>query len=115
MAHGGSREGSGRQSKATKYAGTINRAERKIADKLPSIIDRMFELADGVTVQVVDMDGGVNIYTKPPDYKACAYLIDRILGKVTERKEIKATVDTGFVIDLSDDPNQSQPEDTASI
>jgi hypothetical protein len=78
---GGPRPGAGRPSKAVKFAGTIARAERQIADRLPQIIDRMLELADGVTVSETGRDGEVRIYTRPPDFKAAAYLIDRIAGK----------------------------------
>ncbi|WZP01209.1 hypothetical protein EP7_005653 (plasmid) [Isosphaeraceae bacterium EP7] len=78
---GGSRPGAGRPPKAEKFAGTIAKSERKIADRLPSIIDRMFELADGVVVAEAGKDGEVRVYTRPPDFKAGAYLIDRILGK----------------------------------
>jgi len=110
--NGGARPGSGRKAKADKFAGTIARAERKIADRLPSIIDNMFELADGVTVQETDQDGSVRVYTRPPDYKACAYLIDRILGKTKEHKEVQATIVHDYeCVDLSDDPYQAQPED----
>lgn len=48
----------------------------------------MFELGNGVAVQEIDKDGSINVYTRPPDYKALAYLIDRIMGRPTERKEI---------------------------
>lgn len=110
--NGGARPGAGRKAKAEKFAGSISRAERKIADRLPTIIDRMFDLADGVTVQEVDEDGGIRVYTRPPDYKACAYLIDRILGKTKERKEVQASIVHDYVcVDLSDDPYQAQPED----
>jgi hypothetical protein len=47
----------------------------------------MMELATGVLVQDTDREGEEFIYQKPPDYKAIAYLVDRIMGKPTERKE----------------------------
>lgn len=88
MASGGKRPGAGRPAKKTKYAAPIARAEKRIVDKLPLLIDRMFELADGVAVQDIDNEGGVNVYIKPPDRQAAEYLINRIMGKPTERKEL---------------------------
>lgn len=78
--------GPGRPKKQDKHAGAIAKAEKRIVDKLPLLIDKMFELADGVTVQVVD-DGGATIYARPPDRGALVYLVDRIMGKPTERQE----------------------------
>jgi hypothetical protein len=52
---------------------------------LPGIVDRMLELADGVTVQEPGPDGEPRIYSRPPDRDAAKYLIDRILGRPTER------------------------------
>lgn len=101
---GGTRPGAGRKRKAEKFAGTIARVETEIArrlmsgkDGLPGVVDAMLELALGVAVQETDRETGeVNVYERPPDYKAAAYLIDRILGKPTERRELK-------VESLSDD------------
>ena len=86
---GGRRPGAGRPSKRTKHAGAITKAEKRIADRLPELIDNMLELAGGVTVQETDFDGGVKVYTRPPDFKANEYLINRIMGKPTERREIE--------------------------
>lgn len=78
----------GRPRKAEKHAGPITKAEKQIVDKLPHLIGKMLELADGVTVQGVDPESGATtVYTKPPDRQALIYLIDRIMGKPTERKE----------------------------
>lgn len=86
--HGGKRAGAGRKPKAEKYERPINRAEKQIVDRLPEIVQAQIDLALGVTVHEVDDDsGGVNIYQKPPDHKAGAYLIDRILGKPTTKVE----------------------------
>jgi len=79
----------GRPRKAEKFAGPIADAEQQIADRLPDLIDRMFELADGVEVQEVDKKtGATKVYSRPPDRDAIRYLVDRILGKPTERQEI---------------------------
>jgi hypothetical protein len=87
MAAGGSRAGSGRKRKAEKHATAIARAEKRITDRLPSLIDNLFILADGVTIQETTKEGDVVTYTNPPDRSANEYLINRIMGKPTERKE----------------------------
>jgi hypothetical protein len=80
--------GPGRPKKADKYKGKIERAEKQIADRLPDLIDNLFELANGVLVAEVNpVTGETNVYRKPPDYKANEYLINRIMGKPTERLE----------------------------
>lgn len=90
---GGARPGAGRKKKEVKFAGVIADAEKKIADRLPDVIFSMFELAAGVTVQETTKKGEEVIYTRAPDYRACAYLIDRILGKPTEPIEIDDVTD----------------------
>jgi hypothetical protein len=84
--HGGSRAGSGRKRKHDKFGTAIQKAETRIADRLPELIDRMFELASGVWAEEQTLAGRI-VYQRPPDYKAASYLIDRIMGKPTERKE----------------------------
>lgn len=80
---------SGRPRKKDQHAGAIAKAEKRIADRLPLLIDKMLELASGVVVQEVDEgDGSVNVYTRPPDRQAAEYLINRIMGKPTERREV---------------------------
>ena len=85
---GGARPGAGRPRKRDVHGTAIVRAEKQIRDRLPERIDRMLVLAVGITVQEVDKDGAAVVFTRPPDYKAAAYLIDRIMGKPTERTEI---------------------------
>jgi hypothetical protein len=87
MPRGGFRANSGRPRKPDKYGGQIAAAEARIADRLCNLVDRAFELADGVTVQEETGDGGVRVYTRPPDYRAIAYLADRIMGRPVERFE----------------------------
>jgi len=86
--NGGARPGAGRKAKAEKFAGPIADAEKQIADRLPEIIDWMFELAEGVTVQESMPNGGTKTYTRPPDRQANEYLLNRIMGKPTEHHEI---------------------------
>ncbi len=85
--NGGARPGAGRKRKRDKNGTAIEQAERRIRDRLPEVIDAMFDLALGVTVEEVDDAGGVRVYRRPPNQKAAAYLIDRIMGKPTERQE----------------------------
>lgn len=86
--HGGARSGSGRKRKHDKHGTAIERAERQIRDRLPELIAHMFELASGVLVEETSVTGAPAVYQKPPDYRAAAYLIDRIMGKPTERREL---------------------------
>jgi CubicO group peptidase (beta-lactamase class C family) len=85
MPSGGARPGAGRPRKADAHARPIARAEKRIADKLPYLIDQMFELAAGVLVQEADGHGGTRIWDKPPDRAAIEYLLNRVMGKPTER------------------------------
>jgi hypothetical protein len=64
-----------------RFRAKIAAAEKRIADRLPELVDSMFELAEGVTVRETDADGSPRTYTRPPDFRAASYLIDRILGK----------------------------------
>ncbi len=87
--NGGARPGAGRKPKDEKFKIPIAKAEKKIADKLPMLIDKALELAEGVLVEdfnIVTMQ--TTVYQKPPDLGAIKYLVDRIMGKPTERKEI---------------------------
>lgn len=90
---GGKRAGAGRKPKAEKYATAINRAEKRIADRLPELVDRLFELAEGVRVEELSLDGKSNVYQRPPDFKAASYLLDRILGKPTQAVEAEVETD----------------------
>jgi hypothetical protein len=84
--NGGARPGAGRKPKDEKFKQPIAKAEKRIADRLPWLVDKMMELAEGVAVEKPGLAGPV-VYQLPPDYKAIAYLIDRVMGKPTERKE----------------------------
>jgi hypothetical protein len=86
--NGGARPGAGRKPKDEKFKQPIAKAEKRIADRLPELIDNMFVLANGVLVEEINIvTGKPQIYRKPPDRAANQYLIDRIMGKPTERKE----------------------------
>jgi len=119
--NGGARPGAGRKKTSDRNAGAVVKAEKKIRDRLPEVIDALFELAIGVTVEEVDGEGARTVYTKAPDAKAAIYLTDRIMGKPTERteNETDATVVIHVKRDRADYPepapgadgDPSQPED----
>lgn len=50
--HGGARPGAGRKAKADKFAPEIDAAERRIADRLPQILEKIEKLAAGGLVEV---------------------------------------------------------------
>ena len=85
---GGARPGAGRKRKSNKFEGQIKKAEGMIADRLPWLVDQAMELAEGVVVQERDKDGTPRIYQRPPDREAIKYLVDRIMGKPTERRDL---------------------------
>lgn len=88
MPRGGPRPGSGRPRKEVIYSSPIRDAEGKIRDRLPWIVDRLFELAEGVHVAEATRDGAV-VYQRPPDRQACEYLLDRIMGKPTQPIDLR--------------------------
>lgn len=89
MGWGGARPGSGRKPKLEKNALAINRAEKQIRDRLPEVIEHLFELAEGVTVEGTDQEGNTKVYKMPPDRVSCMYLVNRIMGKPEVRVKTK--------------------------
>lgn len=77
----------GRPRKADQNAGAVARAEKQIRDRLPELIDNMLALAGGVWEEETTPTGVRRVYKNIPDRAANQYLIDRIMGKPTERKE----------------------------
>lgn len=100
--NGGARPGAGRKPRAEKYETAIGKAEKRIVDRLPELIDNLFRLAGGVVVEQTDPDGETTVYQKPPDYKANEYLVNRILGKPTERQELTGEDGTPLIPILTD-------------
>lgn len=80
--------GPGRPRKKDKFDGQIARAEAWIADRLPQFLENMVLLANGVFVEENTPEGDRLVFQRPPDRQANQYLIDRILGKPTERHEL---------------------------
>lgn len=93
--HGGKRQGAGRKSKAVKrvmHATPIQLAEGMIFDRLPWLVGKLFELADGVHQEKTLKDGVTTvIYQQPPDRQAAEYLIDRVMGKPTQPVDVYNT------------------------
>jgi hypothetical protein len=87
--NGGARPGAGRKPRAEKFESVITKADKRIAANLVRYIENMERLADGVLVEDVNIvTGDTTVYQKPPDRQANEYLINRIMGKPTERKEL---------------------------
>ena len=94
FAKGQSGNPAGRPARQDKFGRPIARAEKRIADRLPWLIDKEFELAEGVSVQTEGEDGETHIYQRPPDRMAIEYLLNRIMGKPTERQEVSGSIQT---------------------
>ena len=80
--------GPGRPRKADKNAGAVAKAEKQIRDRLPALIENMMLLADGIYVEEITIEGVRIVYKRPPDRQANEYLINRVMGKPTERQEV---------------------------
>lgn len=94
----GNKGGPGRKPRADRHEGAIAAAEVQIGDRLPELIENMFILACGVTTKETDLKTGKErIYTKPPDYRANEYLINRILGRPKESIELDTPSDSPLV------------------
>jgi hypothetical protein len=94
--------GPGRPAKADKFAGQIARAEARIARRLVRYIANMEALADGIYQEEASETGKRVVYQRPPDRQANEYLINRILGKPTERSDVIITTDEWIL-----DPTQT--------
>lgn len=89
MPKGGARPGAGRKPKAVVYVQPIREAEKLIKDRLPWLVDRLFELAEGVRVESTGISGEPIVYQRPPDRASCEYLMDRIMGKPTQPVDVR--------------------------
>lgn len=104
--HGGARGGAGRKPGELKSLldTPIREAEKRIVDRLPHLLANLFVLADGVMVEgdIPGEDGEPSVYRKPPDRQANEYLINRVMGKPTEKTEADVQVSGGVTIYLPD-------------
>ena len=101
--HGGARSNAGRRASEVRklLEKPIQVAEKRIADRLPSLIDNLLILANGVLVEDVNIvTGEVGVYKKPPDRQANEYLINRVMGKPTDKTEAEVNLKGGVTIFL---------------
>lgn len=92
---GGARPGSGRKSQGFKralYLSPIQIVEAKIAERLPWLLDKMLELAEGVEVERTDRRGRKRVYSEKPDRQAIDSLMDRVMGKPLQPISLVDTV-----------------------
>lgn len=81
--------GPGRKPKHERFARPIAKAEKQIIDKLPWLIEKELQLADGVWREQILPDGETRIiYQEKPNHRAITYLIDRVMGRPVERAEV---------------------------
>lgn len=80
-----------KNSKENRLAKIEGLVQRKIGKRVKWLLDKSFELADGIyTIDARDPDK-VKYYKKAPDLDAIIYLIDRLIGKPTAKTENKNT------------------------
>ncbi len=96
---GHSAPGPGRKTRAERhdYTPQVIEAEKQIRDRLTDLIENMFILACGVTVEEPAKTGGVVVYKKAPDYRANEYLINRVMGKPKESLEVDTPPDSPLI------------------
>jgi hypothetical protein len=90
---GGYRVGAGRPPKRVINETPIRDAERKILDRLPWIVDKLFELVEGIHEERTIGDGAVVVYKRAPDRQSAEYLIDRVMGKATQPIDVSYQVE----------------------
>ena len=62
--------------------GRLNRrVETMVAKKGKHLLDKMFELAEGIYLVDKKSDKELRYYQVPPNFHAITYLLDRVLGK----------------------------------
>lgn len=100
--HGGARPNAGRRASEVRkiLEKPIQAAEKRIADRLPHLIENLMVLADGVMVEKPVGDGETIVYKQPPDRAANEYLINRVMGKPTDKTEAEVNVNGGVTIFL---------------
>lgn len=89
--HGGARPGAGRPPKHVINESPIRAAEKKISDRLPWLVDKLMELAEGIHEEKMIGENVAIVYKRPPDRQAAEYLIDRIMGKPTQPVDVYDT------------------------
>jgi hypothetical protein len=64
--------------------------DSSITEKLPQLVESLMQLAIGVTIEK-ETQQGKQVYALPPNRLAAEYLINRVLGKPTERTQSSNT------------------------
>lgn len=90
---GGRRVGAGRPPKYVVHQSPIRAAETKITDRLPWIVDKLFELVEGIHEERTIGENAVIVYKRAPDRQAAEYLIDRVMGKAAQPIDVTYQVD----------------------
>lgn len=108
--HGGARPGSGRKKKVQLLAGPIERIRGDIEELAPLLGPSLRELVNGVYVEETDSHGTRRIYRQPPNLGAIQTVIDRVLGKVGDRREITGAGGGPIIIEVKDDAPPREPE-----
>ena len=91
MSWGGIREGAGRKPRAKKALAEAaeKNAQGIIQPWLQDLLAKLKELADGVLISGKD----AKFYRVPPDRGAIEYLLNRLIGKPTERVESEVSME----------------------
>jgi hypothetical protein len=63
-----------------------HKVEMMVAKKGKHLIDKMFELAEGIYLVDKKSDKELRYYQVPPNYAAITYLLDRVMGKPAVNK-----------------------------
>ena len=131
--------GPGRPRRADKHAGAVAKAEKQIRDRLPDLVDNMLHLANGGYERVEEewqpaglVYVGSGEYARrafpelPPDQPvlvkrktsiadrdraANEYLINRIMGKPTERTELSGPNGDPITVRFTEALNAVYPDD----
>lgn len=82
------------------FDSAIAKAEKRLADRLPDLLENMLVLANGVAIQDTNSEGEPVVYTRPPDRAANEYLINRVMGKPIEKSESDVNLTGGVTIFL---------------
>ena len=60
---------------------------KRVGQKGKYLVDKLFELAEGIYIMRQDVKGNIKYYEQPPNLAAIIYLLDRALGKPTQKTE----------------------------
>lgn len=77
--------------------------EEIIRAQLPSLLQALFDLAEGVQIQEIKQDPDTKAwtertYTRPPDRLAAQFLIENVIGKVPTRVELTGKDGEGLTV-----------------